>query len=213
MLKGMGFTNIVFHSSHNAALCDEDSSTASHVLFETRNTDIGVPDFMDRILQRSPKAVLIPISDEPYVEFVFELLSAGARGLIVPPLTTSVLEEVMILATMSPPATELIRETGDRNRIFAEIVLNNLHRLTVARRHARQLPEMRLYVAKWQETLSHSMELALSFCENGADSLRDRIIESCLARSDDDRTRLSALRRKLGRTRQGSVASVQMPHP
>jgi DNA-binding NarL/FixJ family response regulator len=200
-LKALGFSQISAAGTHIAALERAKMRPFTHVVFEAKSTDMPAHEFVTQIIEHEDSAIMIAISDEPRIDDVFGLLRAGARGFLVPPFTTDMLEEVMTQATEGPTLSDAVLNAPDRNGAFTAVILNNLYRLSVAMRQSREFESAARDVKNYNYQLRESVELAQLFCEGGDLDLRDKIIEGCLNRAKDAATRLGRLRKKLKRGR------------
>ncbi|HMO16876.1 MAG TPA: hypothetical protein PKA63_01270 [Oligoflexia bacterium] len=200
-IKSLGFTQIATASSHMQAIEKTKLRNFSHVLFDAKPTDMPTFEFVRNMLEMDEKQILIAVSEQPKIDDVFGLLKIGSRGFIVPPFTTEMLETVIVQATEGPPLSDAVLNATDRNAAFTAIILNNLYRLSVAMRQAREFPTAARDVRIYSYGLRESVELAQLFCDGGDDKLREKIIEGCLNRAQDAATRLGRLRKKLKKDR------------
>lgn len=200
-LKSLGFVQMSTASSHLAAIEKIKVRNFSHVIFDAKTTDLPSLEFVKSIIEMDANTIMIAISEQPRIDDVFGLLRNGARGFLVPPFTTEMLETVLTQATEGPALSEAVLNAPDRNAAFTAIILNNLYRLSVAMRQAKEFSTAARDVKNYDYALKESVELAQLFCEGSDDDLREKIIEGCINRAKDAATRLGRLRKKLKKER------------
>lgn len=200
-MKALGFSKISSAPTHVTAIERIKTRPFSHILFEAKSSDMPAIDFVTQLLDMEASAVAIAISEQPRIDDVFSLLRSGARGFIVPPFTTEMLEDVLTSATEGPKLSDAVLHAPDRNGAFTAIILNNLYRLSVSMRQAREFASAARDVRNYEYSLRESVELAQLFCEGEGQSLRDKIVEGCINRAKDASTRLGRLRKRLKKER------------
>lgn len=200
-LKSIGYANVTSAPSHVQALNKSRVRNFTHVLFEAKATDMPTFEFVSQMMELDENCAMIALSEQPRIDDVFGLLRQGAKGFIVPPFTVETLENVLHQSTEGPPLNEAVLSSPDRNAAFTSVVLNNLYRLTVAMRQAKEFPTAQREVKIYSYSLRESVELAQLFCEGGDKELREKFIEGCLNRAQDAATRLGRLRKKLKKER------------
>lgn len=200
-LKSLGFVNISTAPTHSAAIEKIKIRNFSHIIFDAKSSDIPSLDFVKHSLNLDAKSIMIAISEQPRIDDVFGLLRAGARGFLVPPFTTEMLENILTQATEGPALSEAVLNAPDRNAAFTAIILNNLYRLSVAMRQAKEFSTAIRDVKNYDFALKESVDLAQLFCEGSDEDLREKIIEGCINRAKDAATRLGRLRKKLKKER------------
>lgn len=200
-LKALGFPTISAAATHLTALDRTKGRKFTHVIFEAKATDMPSLEFVTQILDYEGECIMIAISEQPRIDDVFGLLRAGARGFLVPPFNTETLESVLQNATNGPPLSDAVLNSPDRNGAFTAVVLNNLYRLSVAMRQAREFQSAKRDVKNYEYQLRESVEMAQLFCEGGEDALREKFMEGCINRAKDAATRLGRLRKKLKKHR------------
>ncbi len=200
-MKSLGFTQLSTATTHIQAIEKTKVRNFSHIVFDAKSTDMPVEDFVKQMLEMDEKSILIPISEQPRIDDVFSLLKAGARGFVVPPFTTEMMEMVLERATEGPALSEAVLNAPDRNGAFTAIVLNNLYRLSVAMRQAKEFSTAARDVKTYDYQFKESVEMAQLFCEGTEDQLREKIIDGCINRAKDAATRLGRLRKKLKKDR------------
>ncbi len=200
-LKSLGFTQISVVQSHIQALERIKGRNFSHYVFEAKQIDMPVIEFVTKVLDSEQNAIMIAVSEEPRIDDVFGLLRAGARAFLVPPLTVDMIEQMLVMATEGPQLSDAVLNAPDRNAAFVAVILNNLYRLSVALRQAREFKSAQRDVKLYNYALRESVEMAQLFCEGSDDDLRNKIIEGCINRAKDASTRLGRLRKRLRKER------------
>ncbi len=209
-LKSLGFTQISVVPSHVQAIERIKTRNFTHYMFEAKSTDMPSVEFVKAVIEMDANSVMIAVSEEPRIDDVFGLLRAGARAFLVPPLTVDMIEQMMVQATEGPQLSEAVLNAPDRNAAFVAVILNNLYRLSVAMRQAREFQSATRDVKIYNYSLRESVEMAQLFCDGGDDDLREKIIEGCVNRAKDASTRLGRLRKKLRKER---VDDDDLPAP
>ncbi len=199
--KTIGFPHVDGYSSHAFALSQISPNSVSHMLFDARSNDMDVVTFVDHMVASQRNMTLVAITEDPVIDRVFDLICRGARGFLVPPVTLDTCESVLVSATKGAPFSQELLEAKDRNKAFAEVILRNLYRLTVALKQTRHSPGAEEYVLKFSQALDESVELARMFHEHSLEHLQAKIVEGCLWRADEERTRLTKLRDNLKKAR------------
>lgn len=200
-MKSLGFSQISSVATHIAAFDRGQGRHFTHVIFDAKGTDMPGMAFVDRFIKYEPEVVMIAVSDQPRIDDVFGLLRCGARGFIVPPFTVEVLESVLLQATEGPALSDAVLNAPDRNGAFTAVILNNLYRLSVSMRQAREFASAVRDAEVYNYQLRESMEMAQLFCEGDESDLREKIVEGCINRAKDASTRLGRLRKRLKRDR------------
>jgi len=208
-LKTIGFTKLTACGTHVSGLERFKSRNFPLVVFDSAYTDMPVAEFVQQTCELDKTSILIAVSAEPRIDDIFGLLRAGARGFVVHPFTIESLEDVLNRAQDGPPFSEAVLQAPDRNAALAAVVLNNLYRLSVLMRQAREFESAKKEVNKYKRAFNESMELARLFCESGDEAkLLDKLIEDCLGRANSASSRLGRMRQKLAKDReQQGVAS------
>jgi DNA-binding response OmpR family regulator len=197
-LKNIGFNKLSAIASHVGGLERMKGRNFEIVFFDAKSTDMPTIEFVKGAVNLRDNAILIAMSGEPRIDDVFGMLRAGARGFVVMPFTIKIVEDVIMKAFEGSPFSEAVLNAVDRNAALCGVVLNNLYRLSVMLRQAREFPSAAKDVDRYRVAFAESMELARMFCEGADDDvLRDRIIDDCIARANIAATRLGRTRKKL----------------
>ncbi len=201
-LKNLGFSKLSAVGTHVGGLDRIKSRTFHLVIFDAAGTDMAAAEFVREAMTLDAKQVLIALSSQPQIDDVFGLLRAGARGYVVSPFTIDSLEVVISRADEGPPFSEAVLQAPDRNAALVGLILNNLYRLSVLMRQAREYPSAVKEARRYQNALAESVDIAKMFCVNGDEvALRDRIVEDCIGRANTAASRLGRTRQKLQRDR------------
>lgn len=201
-LKTIGFSKMTACATHVSGLDRIKGRNFQLVMFDAQVTDMPVIDFVKQALELDPNSILIAVSSEPRIDDVFGLLRAGARGFVVIPFTIEGMENVLMRADEGPPFSDTVLQAPDRNAALVGVVLNNLYRLSVLMRQAREFQSAKKEVHRYKCAFGEAMELARLFCENGdEEALKEKIMDDCIARANTASSRLGRMRQKLQRER------------
>lgn len=201
-LQHIGFASVSHVSNHGQAIERLKTRNFDLILFDSRPSNVSPLDFVRQWRILGGDGTLLALSYNPSVEDVFQLLREGARGFVVMPFTVEAFELAIDRALLGPPLSDAILDAADRNAALAGLVLNMLYRLTSRMRHCRQYPFAVNMVEQDKQQLYEAMQLALTFCEGGPTTLRDKIVEGCAQRADQPSTRLGRTRERLRRLRE-----------
>ena len=209
-LKALGFANVSVVGSHVAAVERVKSRNFTHFLFDAKTSDMPAVEFVEKIMELEKDAIMIAVSEEPRIDDVFGLMRAGARAFLVPPLTVDMIEQMFVMATDGPQLSEAVLNAPDRNAAFVAVILNNLYRLSVSMRQAREFKSAERDVKIYNYSLRESVEMAQLFCDGEERILREKIIEGCINRAKDASTRLGRLRKKLKKDRSEDGTEIEV---
>ena len=200
-LKTLGFSQLSVAPTHIAGIERVKLRPFSHVIFDAKETDMPALDFTKQLVELEENVIAVAVSDQPRIDDVFSLLCAGARHFIVPPFTTETLEQVIVRATDKPALSEAVLHAPDRNGAFVAVILNNLYRVSVSMRQAREFESAARDVQNYKYQFQESVELAQLFCDGSEEVFREKIVEGCINRAKDAATRLGRLRKRLRKKR------------
>ncbi len=201
-LKTLGFTKITAAATHVTGLDRIKGRNFPLVIFDGKETDMPTVDFVKQVLTMDENTTMIALSGEPRVDDVFGLLRNGARGFLALPFTVDSLEEVLGRAQDGPPLSDAVLNSPDRNAALVGVILNNLYRLSVLMRQAREFATAKRELERQSYSFAESVELAKLFCEGGDDNLLEKIVEGCINRANTAATRLGRTRKKLKKERE-----------
>jgi DNA-binding response OmpR family regulator len=200
-LKTVGFSMISAAPSHVTGVDRIKGRDFALILFDAVGSDMPALDFVTQAVGLDSNSTLIAISAEPRVDDVFGLLRNGARGFLALPFTVDTVEEVIMNASEGPPLSEAVLNAPDRNAALVGVVLNNLYKVSVLMRQAREFSSAARELQRQQYSLSESMDMARLFSEGGDDLLLEKIVEGCINRANTASTRLGRTRKKLQKER------------
>lgn len=201
-LKTLGFTQVSAAASHVQGFDRIKSRNFSLIFFDAENSDMPAQEFVEKVMGLEDGSTLIALSSQPRVDDVFSLLRSGARGFLVTPFTVDGIEEVLTRAKEGPPLSDAVLNAPDRNAALVGVILNNLYRVSVLMRQAREFTTAAKELERQSYALAESVDLARLFCEGGDDQLVERIVESCIARASVAASRLGRTRKKLQNERE-----------
>ena len=184
---------------HITALKKIEERHFSHLLFETKKSNMPLKDFLQSAMEFDNRTIAIASSYEPTVDDVFDLLIMGARSFLVKPFTTESVDEAIIWASKGEPISDSILYAKNRNEALASLVLNSLGKLTVIMRQSHTFETARRELPKRQAALRRAVEIARMFAQGGEDALLEAMVEYSLARSEEPASRLGKVRKMLSR--------------
>lgn len=196
-LKSIGFLNV--HQSQSLVEASQlgVSPKVSHLLFDLRGADMDSVQFVKQVVSTNKAATLVVITENPALDNVFDLIKAGTRGFLIPPPTIEGVEGVLLSATSGPPLSEAILNAEDRNEALAGLVLGFLYRTAVTMRESRESNTGTQAVDRYMRALRAASATARMFCQGGPDALREKLIDCCIKRADERKTRLGEIRKNL----------------
>ncbi|MDD2943498.1 MAG: hypothetical protein PHC51_11110 [bacterium] len=200
-LKTLGFMKITSCPSHMAGLDRIKTRTFPVIFMEAKATDMPVIEFVCKVLEMDGESAMIAITAQPKIDDVFGFLKHGGKGFLVCPFTADIVEETLVRAKEGPPISEAVLSAPDRNTAFSGVILNNLYRNAVLMRQVREFPNLQKELARSFKQFSESCEMGKIFCEGGENFLREKIMETCIARANVASTRLGRTRKKLMKKR------------
>jgi len=204
-LVSIGFGTIIDAPNHAVALKKIEQRTFTHVIFEAKQTNMPARDFLMSALETDRGIIGIPVSYEPTIDEVFDLLVSGARGYIVKPFTTGSLDDSIVMATKGDPISDCILQAKDRNDALASLIMTTLDRLALVMRQALQFETARREVPKKAITFRRTVDIGRTFSKGGPSKLTEAIITFCMEHSNGPAPRLSGSVKK--RAEQKSTTS------
>lgn len=195
-LMGLGFSRVTDAQDHYGALEKIQQRPITHVLFDAKETNMKAADFLTHALEQDERIVALPLSFEPTLDDVFDLLVLGARGYIVKPFTPDSLDAALLWATKGEALSEAILFAKDRNQALASFALSSLDKLASltaeARRH--ETAEYELPRARLQR--DRAFDIARTFAKGGPPELVIAMIEYCCERANGPATKLGRIRKR-----------------
>jgi two-component system, chemotaxis family, chemotaxis protein CheY len=207
--KSIGFINVSAAPNFTQAISRLRARKFAIIFYDVRLKDMPCEAFVKQVMALESGATLIALSKEPRVDDVFALLKWGTRGFVTYPFTADVLEDAIMRAAEGPPFSEAVLNAANRNAALANVVLNNLYRVSVLTRQARDFPSAARALVRQQFALHESMELARIFCEGDFGDLQQSIMSVCLERSEIAASRIGRTRVKLREKRNRSSSSKE----
>lgn len=209
-LKSLGYGSFTDVPSHAQALEKLQERKITHVLFDSKKTNISPQEFLHKVLENDNTIVAIPASYDPNVDDVFDLLIMGARGFLVKPFTAETLEKSIVMATKGEPLPDMVLNAKDRNEALVAILMGSLDKAATIMRQSLQFETAKREIPRAMVSLRRSAELAKTFAKGGNTGLIEAIEKFCIERSKGPATRLGRLRKRLGgsRTKEEEAADV-----
>ena len=209
-LKTLGFSQISAAASHVQGLDRIKSRNFSMVFFDAEDSDMPALEFVQAVAELEDGSTMIALSAQPRVDDVFSLLRSGARGFLVIPFTVDAMEDIITRAKEGPPLSDAVLNAPDRNAALVGVILNNLYRVSVLMRQAREFSSAARELERQSYGLAESVDLARLFCEGGDEQLVEKIVDACLARAPLTADNYQFLYRK-GHVRRTS-SQMRRPH-
>src|SRR5690606_14220110 len=98
ILIALDFGRISDAHNHNAALRKLEEQPYSHLIFDAKQNDLPIKEFLNRAMEFDSRTIPIATSYQPTVDDVFDLLIMGARSFVVKPFTSESVDEALIWA-------------------------------------------------------------------------------------------------------------------
>lgn len=196
-LKQLGYGGISDCPNHMAVFEKLEQRHFTHVIFSAKETNMPMPDFVEKIMESNSSIICIPASGEPDVDDVFDLLIKGARGYLVRPFTMDTLDDAIVSATKGDPISDAVLQAKDRNGALVAITMQTLDKAATTLRQAQQFETARREIPKALAQFRRSADLAQTFAKGGSEGLLQSLEEFCIERSKGPATRLGRLRKRL----------------
>jgi len=174
-IKALGFGMVTYATSHYSAIHKLMERELDYILYDAADTDIPVLSFISQVRNIDEIVVLVALSSSPRVDDVFSQLRSGANHYLVLPFSGNSVEQVMMRALTGPPLSDAVLHADDRDSALAGLVVDNLDRLSVVKRQARDLEISQKTLERWNRKFKESVQLAKTFCEHGHDALLARL--------------------------------------
>jgi response regulator RpfG family c-di-GMP phosphodiesterase len=195
--KSLGYGNISDAPNHATALERIQQRRVTHIIFESKKTNMPAKEFLAKVLEMDPGCIAVPASWEPNVDDVFDMLIMGARGFLVKPFTTDTVEAAMLMASKGEPIADAVLHAKDRNEALVAIMMASLDKAATVLRQASQFETAKREIPKSMAHLRRSAELAKTIAKGGDDGLMEAMEKFCIERSKGPATRLGRLRKRL----------------
>ncbi len=197
ILRNANFETVYEANNHLVAKEKLLERRITHVIFESKKINIPVEEFVESLLAIDPKLTLIASSSNPQLDDVFNLLTKGAKGYIVKPLTHEGVEQAVILATKAEPIPEAVLKAKDRNEALAVLVTLALDKLANILKQTEEFETAKKEVPRAFFFLQHSVEMAITFCKGGEEGYLEALVKECIERQNVPSSRLGRLRKRI----------------
>lgn len=206
-LKSLGYGGLSEAPNHAQALERMNDRKFTHVIFESKKTNMPAKEFVAKIFESTDAVIAIPSSYEPNVDDVFDLLIMGARGYLVKPFTIDTVEQAIVAATKGEPISEAVLQAKDRNEALVAILMSSLDKAALLFRQAEQFETAKRELPRALNTMRRSADLAKTFAKGGDMALIEAMERFCIERSKGPATRLGRLRKRLKTGKNDIIAS------
>lgn len=183
--------------SHSAALEKMQERKITHIIFESKKTNMPAKEFLKKALTLDPNVIAIPASFEPNVDDVFDLLVMGARGYLSKPFNADSVDSALLMATKGDPINPVVLNARDRNDALSALCLSSLDKVATVSRQAQQFETAKREVPRTIAVFKRSAELARTFCKDGIEGFLGALERLCLERGQGPASKLGRLRRKV----------------
>lgn len=200
ILVRIGFRSIALKQDHLKALEDIQNRPLKIVLFSTAPSSISSLEFSQKMMSIDPSIVALPMSFEPGIDDVFNMLRLGCLGYIVLPPTQSSIESSILMALKGTPLSEALLNAPDLNLAFAAIIAGNLDKYAAVEKQRLHLHEPREFL-RCKHQFKVSIDTGSLFAHGGATALRDSMIEFFINLAEGPASRLGRLRQQLKKHR------------
>lgn len=179
-LVSLGYEDITDASDSVHAIEKIESRRFTHVLFDSKDRSMHSREFLTILLRKIEGVIAIPISNDPTIDEVFDLLISGARGYVAKPCTAGSLEEAIVWASKGESISDAILHASSRNEALAMLVLSAQSKLALITKQARTFATAKREVPRRWETLRRSIEIAKTFTKGGSDQLANAIVAAAI---------------------------------
>ena len=135
-IKTLGFGGLADAPNHAAALERMGQRKITHIIFESKKTNMPAKEFLQKVLELDRNLVTIPSSLNPNVDDVFDLLIMGAKGYLVKPFTAESVDQAIISASKGDPISDAVLQAKDRNEALVAIMMASLDQSATILRQA-----------------------------------------------------------------------------
>jgi DNA-binding NarL/FixJ family response regulator len=199
LIGNLGYPNLSDTGKHSSALIKlgDPESRFTHVIFDSRPTDMNPADFLREALKFAPQAIFIASSSNPNLDDVFQLLVNGARGFLIKPFSLDGIDTSIIVATKGEPLATSVKEAKDRNTALASMMMVSLNKLVDALKKFRISPNSQNEIIWAREQFYSAVDLARMFAKGGEEGLMNAILTYCINKSKGPSTKLGRLRKPI----------------
>lgn len=196
-LASLGYSSIVTCSDHVFGLRTLEKEHITHIIFNATKTNMPVLSFAEQALEMVPSLILIPSSYDPRVDDVWGLMQRGATGYLVKPFTADSLDHSVVMATVGEKVADVVLQSKERNKAFAELIASRLDLLATAERQFQSDLCTPTNVEFFRDRLKESVNFGQTFGQGQEDELVEALIEIFLARAAGPASRLGRIRDRL----------------
>jgi DNA-binding NtrC family response regulator len=200
-VNSLGYGSVYCVSEHTLALEKAEQSEFTHVIYDAQSESIDVLGFLDRLFQIHYDLIAVAICENPEVDEVFRHLQSGARGFITKPITTEMVDEAILQATLGQPLSSTILSSNDRNEAFSALLAATLNKAARAKQQAQRSPNARRDAEHYLRDLHDASDLVQTFREGGEAKFLATMINFFVTLADGPMTRLGNLRKRLSNER------------
>ncbi|MCI5066689.1 response regulator [bacterium] len=199
---GYGATSCV--SEYSVALDRIESGEYTHLLYEVRGRkEEDVFYFLERAFELNGDLVAIALSENPQVDEIFEHLRRGTRGFLSKPLTSDMVEESMLQATLSSPFSQVILQSNNRDEAFCALLAASVNKAALAKQQELQRKIGAEDALQFLQELEDAVELVHTFRTLGESDFLGLLVDFFIRLSEQPETRLGSLRKRLSESRRG----------
>ncbi len=198
-LNSLGFVNYTDAADHLTGLSKIQERKITHILFQAPPTNITSSEFIVKAHSLDPNIIMLPTSYNPTLDDVFALLVLGARGYLVKPFTSDIIEDALNWATNGEKMSEAILFAKDRNEALALLVLSNLDKAAQVMRQAKQFETAQREIPKALSQFKQSVEMAFHFSKGGVPKMAEEIVHFAIERAQGPATTLGRFRKRLAK--------------
>jgi DNA-binding NarL/FixJ family response regulator len=195
--KTLGYGGFSDVPTHAQAVERMQQRPFSHIIFESKKTNMPPKEFLQKILEMDARTVCIPASYEPNVDDVFDLLIMGAKGYLVKPFTADTVEIAMVNATKGEPMASAVLHAKDRNEALVAILMGSVDKAATLIRQSYQFETAKRELPRALAHMRQSAELTRMFSKGGEEGMIEAMEKFCVERSKGPATRLGRLRKRL----------------
>jgi DNA-binding NarL/FixJ family response regulator len=202
ILKGLNFGRVSRTQSHAKALLRVQDELFTHVILDSRPTDMTPTDCIKSLLRKDEDIKCIPASYQPALDDVFSMLMAGASGFVVFPFSINTLEDMITWSIKGYKIPRELLVAKNRNRALVAIALNRLDQLADTIKDGPNYRLSKSSLADNTVRFKIAGELLKVFPEGGIDSILEELTEFSIERSKVFNTRLGKIREKIDKSRE-----------
>lgn len=185
MLMQSGFNNIASVADYAKAISKLNDDDYTHIIFDVNFTHIPPIDFLQTARNINPSLHVIPASEAPSIDDVFDLLLAGAGSYLVKPYNTNAINDSICFASKGEPIVNNIGDAKNRDEALIRMVLMSLNKLTLVLKQARRFQTARREVPRKIRAFKHSVKMARQFASGSPLHFRDLLVEHLIEKAQE----------------------------